>query len=106
MNKQNNKVYFDITELNSNKAMITVKASDAYKIYSNKNNISPEQNLRAWDDYLEKLYTFDGIQFDAKQPYYNINNKFLKIHYRYSQPSSDRALAYAYWEHVGIFKQD
>ena len=40
--------------------MVTVRASDAYKIYSNKNNISPENNLKGLDDYLEKLYTFDG----------------------------------------------
>ena len=106
LNKKNNKTYFDITELSSNKAMITVRASDAYKIYSNKNNISPDNNLKGLDDYLEKLYIFDGIQFDKKQPYYNIKNNYLKINFRYSQPSSESGLAYAHYEHVGLFKDN
>ena len=86
--------------------MITVRASDAYKIYSNKNNISPDNNLKGLDDYLEKLYTFDGIKFEKKQPYYNIKNNYLKINFRYSQPSSESGLAYAHYEHVGLFKDN
>ena len=103
-NKMKNTTYFDITELFGLKEIITVRASDAYKIYSNENNINPSKNLLLWDDYLERLYKFDGVQFINAQPYYNKLNNYINIHYRYAQPYG---LAYASsTRHVGIFYND
>lgn len=51
--------------------MISVKATDAYKIYSNENK-GPQNNLLAWNEYLKKIYIFYGIQFNENEPYYNI----------------------------------
>jgi len=103
LNKKDNKTYFDITELSSNRAMITVRASDAYKVYSNSNNITPLKNLAEWDAFIKKLYIFDGIQFRTNQPYYDSKNNYLKIHYKYSQSDT---LAYSYTEFVGIHRDD
>ena len=80
--------------------MITVRASDAYKIYSNKYSTSPNYNLIYWDNYLKELFTFDGVKYSVTSQYYNRINNFINIHYRYAQP---HALAYASTEHVGIF---
>ena len=100
LNKKNNKTYFDITELYGIRVMITVRASDAYKIYSNKYSTSPNYNLIYWDNYLKELFTFDGVKYSVTSQYYNRINNFINIHYRYAQP---HALAYASTEHVGIF---
>ena len=105
LNKRKNTTYFDITELYGVRELITVRASDAYKIYSNeKNNITPYKNLLLWDDYLKTLFQFDGVQFSTAQPYYNRLNTYVNIHYRYAQPYG---LAYASSrKHVGIFYND
>ena len=92
----------DITELFSNRAMITVRATQAFKIYKEQNK-SPLKNLLTWDSYLKKLYIYDGIQFEKNQPYYNEKNDYICMHFRYSQPY---ALAYAGNEHIGIFYDD
>jgi len=103
LNKKDNKTYFDITELYSNRAMITVRASAAYKIYSNSNNITPLKNLDEWDNFLIKLYKFDGIQFNPSEPYFDIRNYYLKIHYRFSQPL---AIAYTELENIGFHYEE
>lgn len=102
LNKKNNKTYFDITELMSDNAMITLKASDAYKIYSDKNNKGPKKNMEEWDSFLKKLYAFDGLQFSTTQPYYNELNKYINIHYQYVQILKGAA-AFATDQYVGIF---
>ena len=98
LNKKNNLTYFDITELSTSKAMLTVRASDAYRIYSN-NKITPLETINGWDNFLRKLYKFDGIQFSIIQNYFDMRNEYIKIHYRFAQPY---ALAYATVEHVGF----
>ena len=92
----------DITEFYTNRAMMTVRATFAYNIYKGENK-SPLKNLNDWDIYMKKLYTYDGIQFEENQPYYNIKNNYICIHFRYAQPY---ALAYAANEHIGIFYDD
>ena len=98
LNKKDNLTYFDITELSSSKAMLTVRASDAYRIYSN-NKITPFDTINGWSNFIRKLYVFDGIQFSIVQDYFDMRNEYIKIHYRFAQPY---ALAYATVEHVGF----
>ena len=97
--QKNNKTYFDLTELVGNNIMLTMRATDAYKIYSNKNSKNPIQNVNAWDDYLIKLMEFDGIQFNRSQPFFNQINYHLTFNIRFMQP---HAYAYSYYEHIGI----
>ena len=94
--------YLNITELYSDHIMITVSATVAYDIYVNKSK-SPQANLLKWDERIEKFFTFDGIQLDESQPYYDIKNKYINIHLRYSQQKSNTVLAYATTEHIGIY---
>ena len=102
LNQKDSNKYYDITELTSIRTIITVKASEAYKRYVD-GNISPQDNLVGWDQYIKKLFIYDGIQFEKNQPFYNENNNNVNIHLRYSQPYG---LAYAYSEHIGIFYDD
>ena len=92
----------DITEFYGNRVMMSVRATHAYKIYKGENK-SALNNLLDWDIYMKKLYTYDGIQFEENQPYYNEKNNYICIHLRYAQPY---ALAYAGKEHIGIFYDD
>ena len=100
--KKDNITYPDITEFHSNRAMMSVRATQAYKIYKEQNK-SALNNLLNWDIYMKKLYIYDGIQFEKNQPYYNELNNYICIHFRYAQPY---ALAYAGNEHIGIFYDD
>ena len=97
--QKNNKTYFDLTELVGNNIMLTMRATDAYKIYSNKNSKNPIQNVNAWDYYLRNLLAFDGVQFNRSQPFFNQINYDLTFNIRFMQP---HAYAYAYYEHIGI----
>ena len=101
--KKLDKVYPDITEFYSDRLLLTVRATDAYNIYSQKNGITPDSTLFIWDTFLKFLYTFDGIQFSTTEPYYDIKNFYVNVHIRYSQPYG---AGYAFIEHVGIFSQD
>ena len=101
MNKKDNLTYFDITELMSDNAILTLRASDAYKIYSS-NNKGPTKNMQEWDKFLKDLYRFDGVQLSSNQPYYDEKNKYINIHYQYVQTLRGAA-AFATTEYVGIF---
>lgn len=94
--------YLNITELYSDHIMITVEATLAYEIYINQNK-SPQANLLKWDERIEKFLIFDGIQLEENQPYYDIKNKYINIHLRYSQLYSNSVLAYATTEHIGLY---
>ena len=98
---KNTDEYLDITELSSDKLMISVKATDAYKIYSNENK-GPQNNLLAWNEYLKKIYIFYGIQFNENEPYYNIKNNYINIHLRFNQPLTP----YAVTEYIGIYDEE
>ena len=95
----------DIVELYSQNILITVNASYANKVY-NKKEKSPQENLSNWDKVLRILFIFDGIQFEEDQPYYDVKNKYITIHFRYSQSFEPSLRAYAYDEHIGIFNQN
>ena len=103
LNKLDPTKYFDITELIGIREMITVKASTAYDMYTRKGSITPDLNLRRWDNFLKTLFIFDGVQFGPDQQYYHKLNRYINIHFRYSQPYGG---GYAYYQHVGIFGED
>ena len=100
--KKDKEHYFDLTELVGLRAIMTLKASDAYNHYITQKK-SPQENLLNWDLYLKKLFTYDGIQFDKTLPFYDEKNNYLNINIRHVQPY---ALAYAFTEHIGISYQD
>ena len=100
--EQDNKIYFDITELVSLRTIMTLKASEAYKKYYEE-KFSPQDNLYGWDAYLKKLFAYDGIQFEKNQPFYDEKNNYVNINIRLAQPYGG---AYAHYEHIGIFYQD
>ena len=102
LNQKDNTKYYDITELVSIRTIITVKASDAYKWYVDEKK-SPQNNLKGWDEYILKLFIYDGIQFEKNQPFYNESNEYVNLHIRFSQPYGG---GYAYTEHIGIFYED
>ena len=102
LNQKDDTKYYDITELVSIRTIITVKASDAYKWYFDEKK-SPQNNLQGWDEYILKLFIYDGIQFGKNQPYYNESNEYVNLHIRFSQPYGG---GYAYTEHIGIFYED
>ena len=94
-----NTSYLDITELFGYRTMITVPATSAYKIYQDENK-GPLKNLQTWDEYIKKLFIYDGIEYETSQPHYDIRNTYINLHVRYSQPFG---AAYAGYEHIGIF---
>ena len=91
--------YLDITELFGYRTMITVKATSAYDIYKDESK-GPLNNLNSWDDYIKKLFIYDGIEYDPSEPHYDIKNTYVNLHIRYAQPFG---AAYAAYEHIGIF---
>ena len=94
--------YLNITELYSDHIMITVTATDAYDLYINENK-SPQANLLKWDNRIDNFFIFDGIQLNENQSYYDVKNKYINIHLRYSQQKENNVLAYATTEHVGLY---
>ena len=100
--KKNIDKYLNITELYSDHIMISVEATKAYDIYINQNK-SPQANLLKWDERIDKFFIFDGIQLEENQPYYDIKNKYINIHLRYSQQKANNVLAYATTEHIGLY---
>ena len=95
--KKNEDSYLDITELVGDKIMISVKASDAYKIYS-EDNKGPKENLLAWDEYLKKIYSFYGLQFNENDPNYNLKNNYVNIQLKFTQPYTPFAVT----EYIGF----
>ena len=73
-------LYLNITELESERIMITVSATDAYDYYVTKGK-SPQNNLVNWDNVLKQYYIFDGIQFEINQPYYDYKNNYISSDY-------------------------
>ena len=98
MYQNNNESYLDITELTGFRTMMSVQATLASEIYDK--NKGPLTNLNTWDEYVKKLFIYDGIQYDPSEPYYDIKNTYINLHIRYAQPFG---AAYAANEHIGIF---
>ena len=93
----NQDTYEDLTELVSDNMMISVRASDAYKIYSDGKK-GPQKNLLAWDAYLKQIYSFYGIQLNRNEKDFDIRNEYINIHLRFNQPLE----TYAVTEYIGI----
>ena len=98
---QNKEEYLDITELESDNIMITVRASDAYKIYVEEEK-EPQKNLLAWDKHLKKIYSFYGISLNKNDKNYNLVNNYINIQLRFNQPLSP----YAVTEYIGIYDNE
>lgn len=90
--------YLNVTEIVSNKVILTVQASRAYDFYITKNN-SVAKVCENWETYLKSLYIFEGVNFDKNSPNYDERAEYLNVNIRIMQPY---AAAYAYTEHVGI----
>ena len=99
MYNSNPDVYLDITELFGYRSMITVQSTLAYNVYKDQNK-GPLNNLNTWDEYIKKLFIFDGIEYAPSEPHYDIKNTYVNLHIRYAQPFG---AAYAAYEHIGIF---
>ena len=97
--------YFDIAEFYSDKIIITLNATYAYEMYFYQKE-SPQNNLLSWDKILKDFYTFDGIQFESNQPYYNNKNEYIKIHIRYSTNYEENTETYTYDKHIGILTKN
>ena len=95
---ENKNLYLDMTELESDNIMISVKASDAFKVYSEEGK-GPQENLLAWDNYLKKIYSFYGVSLNKNDENYNEKNNYINIHLRFNQPLSP----YAVTEYIGIY---
>ena len=91
--------YLDITELFGYRTMITVQATLAYEVYQDETK-GPLANLNTWDEYVKKLFIYDGVPFNPEEPNYNVKNTYVNLHIRYAQPFG---AAYAAYEHIGIF---
>ena len=98
---ENENLYLDMTELESNNALITVKASHALKVYSEEEK-GPQENLLAWDKYLSKIYSFYGISLYKEDQNYNQKNIYINIHFRFSQPSAPFAVT----EYIGFHDRE
>ena len=98
---ENENLYLDMTELESNNILITVKASHALKVYSEEEK-GPQKNLLAWDTYLKKIYSFYGVSLYKEDPKYNIKNSFINIHLRFNQPSAPFAVT----EYIGFHDRE
>lgn len=92
--------YNDVTELQSDRVILTVTASRAKSCYIDE-GADPGQALKDWDSYLKSLYEFDGVSYDPDSEHYDARAEYLNVNVRVMQPW---AAAYAFTEHVGIQK--
>ncbi len=90
--------YLDITEIVSNKVILTVQASRAYDFYITQ-NYSVAKVCDNWETYLKSLYVFEGVNFTKGTLNYDDRAEYLNVNIRIMQPY---AAAYAYTEHIGI----
>ena len=90
--------YLNITEIVSNKVILTVQASRAYDYYITQ-NYSAQKVCENWDTYLKSLYIFEGVTFEKDNANYDERAEYLNVNIRIMQPY---AAAYAYTEHIGI----
>ena len=92
----------DMTEMQGDNIIITVEASRAQHNYRANTQVTPQDNLEKWDDYIKKLLAFDGIALSQEEQYYNEKNQYINVNIRLMQPEPGAA-AYAGYEHIGIF---
>ena len=65
--------------------MIIVQTTLAYNVYKDKSK-GPFNNLNSWDEYITKLFIYDGIEYDPSEPHYDIKNTYANLNIRYAQP--------------------
>lgn len=94
--------YFDLTELVCDHLILTLTARGGYDYYINK-SYSPEEALCGWDEYMEMLLEFGGVTFDKSDDLYEPIHEYLNTNIRIVQSYAGSA-AYAFYEHVGIYK--
>lgn len=93
---------FDITEIVTNHAILTLTAKNCYKYYIEQ-KYSPKITAENWQTYMTKLLKFGGVALDSKEKNYSPINNYLNINIRVSQVWSG-AGAYAYTEHIGVYR--
>lgn len=98
-NSFDSETMLDLMEIEGNHFLSTTLASVGKNKYLTE-NLSPETNLRSWDNFVEELLKFDGVQFDENEPYYDERNKHINVNIRLAQPFG---AAFAFMEQVGIF---
>ena len=97
--QQNPTNTIDITEIVTDHIIFSGSASKAHEIFT---SFSPKQCAENWDNYLDSLLSFGGLDCDESGENYNPINKHLNANVRVSQPWSGAA-AYTYTEHIGIY---
>ncbi len=102
---QKNYKAVDVTEIVSDRVILTVEASMADELY-NGGGYSPQAAAQKWDEYVDGILQFDGIVLtdDAQKlgevgARYDERNQWLNVNIRLAQPYG---AAYAYTEHIGI----
>ncbi len=95
----------DVTEIVSDRTILTVRASRANDIY-NARSFSPQTATETWDKYIDGLLQFDGIVLENDEEKlkdvgaeYDDRNRWLNVNIRLAQPYG---AAYAHIEHIGI----
>ncbi len=95
----------DVTEIVSDRVILTVRASLADTLY-NENGYDPQTATETWDTYVDGILQFDGVvltndkqKLDEIGAKYDERNSWLNVNIRLMQPFG---AAYAHIEHVGI----
>ncbi len=99
MSSYNQETMLDLMEIEGDHFLSTTLASLGKTKYITE-SLSPETNLNSWDNFVEELLKFDGVQFDENEPYYDQKNKHINVNIRLTQPFG---AAFAFMEQVGIF---
>ena len=101
LNDPNNEtVKINVFETVSNHIMLTSFATVAYDNYVTK-NVSPQNNIDKWNDYIINLLKFGGVALNENEPYFDKRNLFLYTNIRAAQPWPG-GYAFAANDHIGI----
>lgn len=90
----------DLTEIVSDHAIATVKATKANELY--KTN-SPVKAIEGWNEYMDALLEFGGVTQDETNALFDKRNLYVNFNVRLVQPWPG-AGAFAYTEHVGVYE--
>lgn len=91
--------YLDITEIEMKHNLMTVWATRSYN-ESYGGDVSVQVNVNIWNDYMKRLFSFNGMEFDETSQNYNELIEHIRINFRQAQNSNSGDL-YAYNEYIG-----
>ena len=87
--RQSNSRLLDFAELQSNRVLITMKSSTLHKAYVQglaSAQAGPEGNLVLWNQYIERMFEFNGIATGGDSPYgeyYDPRTDHVRLNFRY-----------------------